>query len=146
MIEIGKSRIIKIRRRAKDGPHKGKLMTVLDNKGQPETRIAVSEVTRITKDVLDGSFGCDRNRRLVATLKDGDLLELRPQGRRLGRKCATLADIYRWMHQCASNQRQLEKARAAKENKKRRRESRRIANADRRLRKQARHANQSATR
>jgi hypothetical protein len=70
---------------------------------------------RVTRSTLDGSFGPDRNRRIVVTLTPGDpdLIELRPLGTRRSEKGAVL-DVYRYLLRCRVNAGVLEKARARK--------------------------------
>lgn len=108
MIEIGqkKTRVKKTRLR-------GKLVPLLDDHKQPVTELVAAEVSRVTRGVLDGQFGRDKRRKLVVTLRDGDLLELRPQGTRQASRLS-LFDIYRMMLRHEANVRQLEKARKRK--------------------------------
>ena len=56
-------------------------------------------VYRVTSGALDGSYGPDRGRKLVAGLAVGDLIEIRPQGTR--RKVRlSLFDAYRYAVRC----------------------------------------------
>lgn len=59
-------------------------------------------VYRVTTGALDGSFGPDRGRRLVAGLAPGDLIELRPQGTRRTERLSLL-DVYRYAVRCRLN-------------------------------------------
>lgn len=58
-------------------------------------------IHRITSAKLDGTFGVDRNRRIVVTLVPGDgrevpdLFELRPLRTRRPERVAVM-DVYRW--------------------------------------------------
>ena len=70
-------------------------------------------VARVTREVLGFGHGADRDRRLVARLAFGDILELRPQGTRRT-KTVRLVDVYTWALKCEVNRAQLEKARARK--------------------------------
>lgn len=108
MIEIGATRIVAVRRR-----QGGKLVPIFSGKDEPLTKVMASEVFRVTRGVLNGSFGRDRNRKLVVGLVAGDLLSLRPQGTRQEVTVA-LADIYAWVLRSRSQRQQLEKARERK--------------------------------
>lgn len=57
---------------------------------------------RVTVGALDGSYGPDRGRKLVAGLAVGDLLELRPQGTRRAVRLS-LFDAYRFAIRCQVN-------------------------------------------
>lgn len=94
-------------------------------------------IHRITQATLDGSFGPDRNRRLVVTLIPGhdgqpDLIELRPLGTRRPERGAAL-DIYRFLIRSRANADHLAKARARKERKAARLAALRQARAEKRL-------------
>lgn len=130
MIEIGKTRIVPVR--TKSG---GKLFTVYDEQDKPVTKVVASEVCRVTRETLGGNFGTDQNRRLVVSLKAGDILSLRPQGTRQEVTVA-LKDVYRWAIQARANRALLEKARAAKARKQELRIERKRAAEDRKLRRQ----------
>jgi hypothetical protein len=56
-------------------------------------------VYRVTVGALDGSFGPDRGRRLVAGFAPGDLIEIRPQGTRRTER-VSLLDVYRYAVRC----------------------------------------------
>ena len=100
-------------------------------------------VRRVTNTALDGSYGRDRNKRIVVTLTPGDgkkipdVLELRPERTRRAERIAVM-DVYRFAIRARANLELLEKARARKGKLAARRESARIARADARLRRQAR--------
>jgi hypothetical protein len=73
-------------------------------------------VTRKADVALDGSFGPDRDKRIVVTIHPGGLLTLRPERTRRAETIALL-DVYRFAIRCRVGRGQLEKARAAKERK-----------------------------
>lgn len=89
-------------------------------------------IHRRTIGALDGSFGPDRSRRLIASFLQGDLLSLRPEGTRRAEQ-VSLFDVYRFAVRCRVGRTQLEKARDKKQRLKARRESAAIARAERRL-------------
>ncbi len=98
---------------------------------------------RVTRDALGGSFGCDKHRRLVVGLIDGDVITMRPEGlqKRTGELTATAVDVYRFMLMNKARRSALEKATIAKAKKKDQRLNRQIANADRKLRAQLKKEN-----
>ena len=59
-------------------------------------------VYRVTLGALDGSYGPDRGRRLVAGLAAGDLIEMRPQGTRRAVRLS-LFDAYRYAVRCRAD-------------------------------------------
>ncbi len=79
-------------------------------------------VRRVILASLDGSFGPDRNRRIVVTLIPGnggstpDLVELRPERTRRGEQIAVM-DLYRYALRCRSNRETRLKAQLKKERK-----------------------------
>lgn len=86
-------------------------------------------VRRVTQTALDGSYGCDRNRRIVITLIPGtgiipDLMELRPEKTRRSEQIAVM-DVYRYAMTCRVNRTRLEKARERKKKIAAQREARR---------------------
>jgi hypothetical protein len=56
-------------------------------------------VRRVTRGALDGSYGADRGRKLVAEFSPGDLLVIRPHGTRRAVKIS-LFDAYRYAVRC----------------------------------------------
>lgn len=56
-------------------------------------------VQRVTRGALDGSYGPDRGRPLVASFNVGDVIELRPLGTRRGVRLS-LFDTYRYAVRC----------------------------------------------
>ena len=70
-------------------------------------------VHRVTRGALDDKHGADKARRLVATLADGDLLILRPQGTRRP-ESLSLFDVYEMAIRYRVNCARLEKAREKK--------------------------------
>lgn len=70
-------------------------------------------VRRQTRGALDGCYGCDRGRRLVASLEVGDLLTIRPAGTRRA-ETVSLFDVYRWAMQRRVNAVKMQKLRDRK--------------------------------
>ena len=96
-----------------------------------------SPARAVTREVLDGSFGLDRGRKIIVSLEAGDLIVLRAA--RTQRPYRLKAhDVYRWAIHCAANRAALEKARQRKARKAELRASQQIARADRKLRLQLR--------
>jgi hypothetical protein len=93
-------------------------------------------VSRVTVAALGGQFGPDKRRRLVVTLKAGDIIEFRPERTR---QIVTMAavDLYRIALQRRAACVALEKARQTKQRKADARAARRIAYTDRKLTNQA---------
>lgn len=95
-------------------------------------------VSRVTNTPLDGSFGRDRNRRVVVKIIPGnghnvpDLIELRPQGTRRPETVA-IVDVYAFAMRRRVNSECLTKARERKARKQVQREQRSIERAERRL-------------
>lgn len=96
-------------------------MTKLENK-----------VCRQTLGALDGSFCADRGRLLIVCLEQGDLISLRPKGRRTG-ETVSLFDVYRFAVRCAVGRKTLEKARERKAKKALRLAAQRQLRAEKRL-------------
>lgn len=91
-------------------------------------------VRRVTATRLGSGHGCDRGRRIVATIRPGngddipDLIELRPERTRRGESIA-LEDVYTYILKCRVNARRMERLRQIKAKKAeaaQRRKSRRI--------------------
>ena len=80
MNEIGKPRTVTVKTVEVVGG-KRKLVPKMYG-GKPFTRIENAEVWRVTREVLDGSFGRDRGRKLVVGFVAPDLLVLYPKGTR----------------------------------------------------------------
>lgn len=133
MIEIGKTKIVAVRTKGKDG----KLHIKHGPDGQPETKVINADVWRQTRDTLGGQFGRDRARVLVVGLVAVDQLVLYPKGTRQEVR-VNIKDIYTWALRNRANRAQLERARERKEKVKAARERRAIAAADRRIRLSAR--------
>lgn len=97
-------------------------------------------VSRVTNGSLDGSFGPDRNRRVVVTLTPGngrdvpDLITLRPHGTRRGETAAVI-DVYRFALRCRVSRALLEKARNRKSKLAEKRAQRRLDARETRFRK-----------
>lgn len=106
MIEIGQKRTTPVcTLTVVDG--KRRRTPVLED-GVPLTKLVANEPVRVTRGTLPGHFGRDKNRRLVAAFRDGDLLELKPHGTRQ-RLTATLFDIYHWMQRCRADSARMER-------------------------------------
>ena len=89
----------------------------------------LAPVSRVTKDALGHNFGSDKRKRLVVTLRAGDVIEMRPE--RTGRVYSLKAvDVYRYMIRSAANLVALEKARNKKAAKAARNAARRIKAAE----------------
>lgn len=73
-------------------------------------------VRRVSDATLDGSFGPDRNRRIVVTLHPNGTIELRPERTRRS-EIIHLLDAYRYALRCRVNRVTLEKARDKKARK-----------------------------
>lgn len=91
-----------------------------------------------TIDPLGGSFGPDKERRLILTMGEKDMVYMRPERTSVKRTVGIRAvDLYRHILMCVANSAQLEKARATKARKQAARERRNLDAAERRLRKSA---------
>ena len=132
MIEIGTSKLVAVRVRNR---RTGKLEAVMDG-GKPLQKLKESHVCRITRTVLGGNFGPDRNRKLVVGLVSPDQISFRPQGTRQEVRI-NIADAYRIAIQRKANIRYLEYARARKAAKQLRNERRRLDAAERRFKPKA---------
>jgi hypothetical protein len=80
-----------------------------------------AKISRRGNCALDGSFGLDKRRRIVATLVPGtdlvpDMIELRPEGTRRPVQIA-LCDVYRSALRAQAARATLERARATKARK-----------------------------
>lgn len=84
--------------------------------------ISSSKTKRATVGTLDGSFGPDRNKRVIVVFIPGDgnaipdMLELRPYKTQRAERIAVL-DVYRYALRCRVNLAVLDRARKAKERK-----------------------------
>ena len=96
-----------------------------------------SIVSRKTREPLGGQFGSDKNKRLVASFVDGDVIAIRPE-RTQRQLTITARDLYAYMLRCQANKSLLERAREKKARKAELRESRAVARADRKLKLQLR--------
>lgn len=134
MVEIGKSREVAVKVRLPLAGGKHMLVPKYDEMNRPVTRMAAQEVSRVTRETLDGSFGPDRGRKLVVSLKSGDILTLRPLKTRQV-VSAPLDEIYRWMLQRKANTEHLRKARETKARKAALRVRRQLDAAERRVRR-----------
>ena len=89
-------------------------------------------LARLTRHSLDGSFGCDRGRKLVVKLLPNDLLEIRPYGTHRPVR-GTVADLYRYLVRRAANAALLDKARFKKKRNSQRLARQRLRRAERHL-------------
>lgn len=90
------------------------------------------ELTRTLAATLDGSFGPDRDKRIVITLHPDGRIELRPERTRRSETLHVL-DAYRFAMRCRVNRSVLEKARLAKERRAIRLAAQRQDRAEKRL-------------
>ncbi len=80
---------------------------------------------RVTRSALERHFCRDAGRKLVVSLRAGDLLELRPKGTRQA-VTARLADIYAWMLRSQAVHRRMTNLRERKARKEQQRAERRL--------------------
>lgn len=99
---------------------------------EDDLSVHVDKVRRITVAGLDGSFGTDRDKRLVVSLLKGDLIEVRPE-RTQRAETIRASDLFRILIQRRVALGNLERARVRKEAKARRREAQSIRRAEKRL-------------
>jgi hypothetical protein len=137
MIEIGKTKIVPVRTKSKDG----KFHVKHGPDGQPETKVVNADVWRQTRDTLGGCYGRDKHRKLVVGLVAVDQLVLYPKGTRQEVR-VNIKDIFAWALRNRALRAQLERARERKDKLKASRERRNIAAADRRIRLAARQERQ----
>lgn len=140
MIEIGKSRLVTVKVKNK---RTGKLVPKIGSDGKPEQKLKESNVWRVTRDALDGTFGRDRGRRLVVGIVGVDQLVFRPQGTRQEVRL-NIDDAYSIALQRRANLAVLERARARKVAKAERLEAARIVREEKRIRAAARRDNRES--
>lgn len=133
MLEIGKTKIVPVRKRVKASNGKLTFYKVIGSDGQPETKVITDEVWRQTREELGGHFGRDKHRKLVAGFVGVDQLVLYPKGTRQEVR-ANLKDIFLWAMRNRAQRAQLERARDKKDKRKLAKERRAVAATDRRLR------------
>lgn len=95
----------------------GSKVPVRDDSGEI-TGMRTTEVSRMTKNTLGPHFCKDKDRRLIVSLRDGDIIAVKPE--RLSAKetlTITAQDLYGYMMRCHANRLNLERARAKKESK-----------------------------
>ena len=96
------------------------------------------KLSRVTAEALDGSFGPDRDRRIVVTLIPGDgkdipdTISLRPHGTRRA-EVGRVSDLYRYLIRSRANAEVLAKARERKARKAQRLADQRQQRAEKRL-------------
>lgn len=132
MIEIGKTKIVPVRARGKDG----KLHIQRGPDGQPETKTVSADVWRETRETLGGNYGKDKRRKLVVGLVGIDQLVLYPKGTRQEYR-VNIKDIFAWAVRSRALRAQLERARERKDKLAQRRATKRLDSAERRLREKA---------
>ena len=104
-----------------------------------------SVVSRVTRGTLDGKHGRDKNKALVVSLCDGDVISLRVKGTRREPLTITADSLYETLLRWSVNRIQLERARKKKVAKEAARARARIASADRRFRRSLRMGSQSSS-
>lgn len=132
MIEIGKTKVVTVRTKGKDG----KLQVKFGPDGQPETKVISADVWRQCRDQLGGQYGRDKRRVLVVGLVAVDQLVLYPKGTRQEVRL-NIKDIYAWALRNRVLRSQLERARERKAKLQARRERRNLDAAERRLSEKA---------
>lgn len=93
-----------------------------------------SEVSRITRHSLGSLFCGDRDRRLIVSLRDGDIIAVKPE-RLNGNSTLTITaqDLYGYLVRQQANRVALEKARESKAAKRSRKIAARIKRTEKRL-------------
>lgn len=99
---------------------------------EPPKRTNDGTVTRTLSIALDGTFGPDRGKRLVVTLRPDGRLEIRPE-RTQRMETVHILDVYRFAIRCRANRAVLERARERKTKKAERLARLRQERAERRL-------------
>jgi len=117
MIVIGHKRLKVVKTVVKDPTTGRRKLVPKFEKDEPVVRQVANEPVRITRGELNGHFCRDSGRRLVVKLKDGDVLELRPQGCKKGVYSATLFDIYAWMIRSSADRAKMSRLRDIKARK-----------------------------
>jgi hypothetical protein len=92
----------------------------------------VHRIARLTREPLDGSFGCDRGRKLVVTLLPNDLIEIKPYKTQRPVR-GVVMDLYRYLVRRTADAAWLEKARSKKARKAQRLARQRLDRTQRRL-------------
>jgi hypothetical protein len=141
MNEIGKLRTVIVKQVVRMADGSRKLVAVMEDRGlAPQTRTEPAEVWRQTRNELDGTFGCDRGRKLVVGLIAPDLLVLYPKGTRQ-KVTVPLSEVYRIALVRRANVLHMADMRERKIKKQQQRERRALANRDRRFSQSLRTAN-----
>lgn len=109
MIEIGRTKIVAVRVRKPNG----ELVPAFNSDDTPVTKVVSDQIHRVTRSVLKGQFGCDKDRRLVVGLEAGDLLTLRPQGTRQ-QVSVEIMKVYEWVLHCRAVSTHMAKLREKK--------------------------------
>ena len=142
MNEIGKPRTVTVKT-VEVVAGKRKLVPVMEG-GKPVTRIENAEVWRVTREVLDGSFGRDRGRKLVVGFVAPDLLVLYPKGTRQ-KVTFPLDEIYRTALFRKANIAHMADMRERKIKRQEQRARRRLDAQERRFKLRARRDNAQAS-
>lgn len=133
MNEIGKLRTVTVKQVVRMADGSRKLVAIMEDRGlAPKTRTEAAEVWRQTRNELDGTFGCDRGRKLVVGLIAPDLLVLHPKGTRQ-KVTIPLSEVYRIALVRRANVLHMADLRERKIKKQQQRERRSLANRDRRF-------------
>lgn len=110
----------------------GNKTPVRDDKGEIIS-LKASEVVRQTVHAFC-SYGVDKDRRLVVSLRDGDIIAVRPAKCSRNRELSiTAQDLWAYLVRCQANRITLAKARDARERKAIRLAAQRQARAEKRL-------------
>jgi hypothetical protein len=141
MNEIGKPRTVTVKT-VKVVGGKRKLVPVTED-GNPVTRIENAEVWRVTREVLDGSFGRDRGRKLVVGFIAPDLLVLYPKGTRQ-KVTFPIDEIYRTALYRKANIAHMQDMRDRKSKRQEQRARRRLDAQERRFKLSVRKTNDKA--
>jgi hypothetical protein len=141
MNEIGKPRTVTVKT-VKVVGGKRKLVPVTEG-GSPVTRIENAQVWRVTREVLDGSFGRDRGRKLVVGFIAPDLLVLYPKGTRQ-KVTFPIDEIYRTALYRKANIAHMQDMRDRKSKRQEQRARRRLDAQERRFKLSVRKTNAKA--
>lgn len=91
------------------------------------------QTRRVTIGGLGKHHGLDKERPLVVSLIQGDLISIRPKGRRTGERQITAFDLYDHLLRCEANCAKMERLRQLKERKAQRLADERQRRAEKRL-------------
>ncbi len=125
MIEIGKKKVVPMRVLLKTNDGKRRFVPKIGADGHPEIVFTANEPVRITRKPLDGTFCRDHGRKLVIRLRDGDVIEMRPQGTRHA-VTASLFDAYARILRAQADKANMARLREIKAAKEQRRAEQRL--------------------